>query len=260
MTTFHSVLRLALAIALTASCLRVRAAEPDMDVELFLAAAHERWKDLNPRVKAYRERLDQCRELVDVLGATYDAVLTNEPSRFRDTLIANYRRDRPTAIAEIINLETATREIRPDLEEARDFLHQQKYAAHRMLSGYKVLDDVLLSGFTAMVDAENISRPRPLPDPIPDPVPPAEVVDVSFLDKGLQQNVWYPVEVKVKNNNHYTERHVNVEIRVRSGPAKIRGSVFQKTKIPPGRTFLLTWEFMATGDGEFDIGARVVPQ
>jgi len=52
----------------------------------------------------------------------------------------------------------------------------------------------------------------------------AEVVDVSFLDKGLQQNVWYPVEVKVKNNNHYTERYVNVEIRVRSGPSKIRGS------------------------------------
>lgn len=258
MFTIHQLQPTFLAIVLAAACCEVRA-EQNTPGERFFVAASEWVLFLDPKVKAYRERSEDCVLLFDALGATYDAVLTTESGRFRDSLIDNYHRNLPIAIAEKANLETATGAIMRDLDQGYNFLHQKGYDEFKRQSVYQELDELIQKGREAIGKFKQLPRLGSLPDPIPDTVEPAEVLGVSYPSLEMKQDTWYPAEVRVKNNAHYTPRDVEVEIRVRSGPAKIKGSVLKKVTVPPGATRILTWEFMATGDGEFDIGARVVP-
>jgi hypothetical protein len=224
-------------------------------------AASEWMVFLGPKVKAYQERVDEYVLFLNGMGATYDAVLTTETGRFRDTLIAKYNRDLPKAIADALNMEPATAEMQRDLDAGYSFLHQKAYDEFKEVGVYRDLDDLIRKGYDAIGKSKGIPQLRSLPDPLPDAVQPAEVVAIEFVDLGLKQGIWYPVEVTVKNNARYTDRHIEVEIRVRSGPAKIEGSTFRKVTVQPGATKVLTWRFMATDDGEFDFvaGARIVP-
>ncbi|HWA97091.1 MAG TPA: hypothetical protein VG713_01300 [Pirellulales bacterium] len=231
----------------------------EADAEPFLERAQKYWTDLSPAVDQYCQEVDACGELTDVLGAVYDAVLTNENGRFRDTLIDKYNRERPTIVAQMVSLDDETRDLEARLNNARDYLHQRQFDQFRSLSTYRDLSTVLEKGYQAVVAARDIPRLLPLSDPIPEPVPPVEVTSTDFVVLGLERGKLYPVEVRVRNNCHYTKRAANVEILVRYGPAKIKGELKKSITVNPGKTGMLTWQFTPTDDGEFDIGARIVP-
>jgi hypothetical protein len=258
MFTTQRLLKTFLMIVVAATACEATAVPPTTPVERFVIAASQRWVVLNPEVNAYARRADECAVQIEALGATYDAIMTNEPGRFRDALIDNYRRNLPAAFAERLNLQTEQTDLEREMDEMYDWLHQPGNDPFKVQTSYKDLDEVIRKGREAIGKVNRTARLPSLPDPIPDPVAPAEVVDIGFRDLGIKQDTWYPVEVRVKNNARYTDRIVTVEILVRSGPAKLEGPLKKQVTVQPGRTKLLTWRFMAIGDGEFDIGARVV--
>jgi hypothetical protein len=157
-----------LAFAVAAICCNVCRAQFS-PAERFFMAATPRWGKLDPAVKAYARRADDCSQLIEALGAIYDAIMTTGSGRFRDTLIDNYRRNLPTAIAERLNLQNATPDLVRDLDEAYDFLHLPGYDQFKVHTTYKELDEVVNKG--RQPSARSMEwfecRPSPIPFPIP---------------------------------------------------------------------------------------------
>jgi hypothetical protein len=257
MFTRHRLPPVLWAIALATSCCDVCNAQLS-PAEQFFMAATQRWEKLDPAVKAYARRADDCSQLIEALGATYDAVMTTESGRFRDTLMDNYRRNLPTAIAERLNLQTATPSLLHDLDEAYDYLHQPGMEQFKVHTTYKELDEVIRNGREAVRKVNAAVRMPSLPDPIPDPVAPAEILEVRYRERNHKVDTWYTFEAVVKNNAHYTDRIVKVKAFVREGEVKLKAPLTQEVTIQPGKTKVLSWKFMVTEATDFDIAAQII--
>jgi hypothetical protein len=233
-------------------------ADPQTESSAFLATAEKCLENIKKLDEDVRSRMAALRKASAIMLSNYDWIVTSGPGTDRNSLAANYERERPAVVAQEVNLDTAARKAERAILRARDFLHDESNAQYRQLATYGELDKLLFKALTAVEESRRIQHPPPLPDPLPTAaVRRAERVDVRYSNLDVKVGVQNQLEVEVKSNCRFSRQKVTVEVRVRKGQATIHDALRKSVELGPRETRVLTWSFTPDADGELHIGARV---
>ena len=244
---------------------RATRADDEKELQAFLAQANKYYAELDEHASGIESRTARLRPLLEMMYRLYDNITFMGPDDKRPGLVAEYNHERGDLYADFDNMMSKVLKLEPTVEKSERFLALNRQ--YDTYSGWTALEERATRARHAIDAARLLSRPPALPDPLPDaPLRDAEKGEVRFESDPV---VGKPCkfEFDLINHRRFTATTVRLEVRVRTGGAKLANAddetgtfLFRSFEIPPQRTTTVSFTFTRLTDDPLDIGARIAPK